>query len=278
MLSETNFCGNIKMKNSEANKRREASLYEWFSDEANYFYCNEAINLGCAPHFHSSWEFIFVAEGRLNVLLDGEEFCVGEGDVLFIPGFVVHRTGEKEKNRCFSFVFGANYKRAFEEEFGKKQFDYILKSKGSETREIFSFVEKRVKEFDSLSLCERYGLIYTFLGAFARLYPLKDGENNRSEKIIVNLLRYLDTHYTENVSVDCVAQKFGYSKNYLSALFNKYTRMRFSDYLNRLRVNEAVRLIEKNGSIGVTEAALDSGFNSLNTFYRAKKKFLSNKK
>ena len=54
--------------------------------------------------------------------------------------------------------------------------------------------------------------------------------------------------------------------------------MRFSDYLNRLRVQEAAKRMEDTDARGITDIALDCGFNSLNTFYRAKKKFLSNKK
>lgn len=259
-------------------KKREPNPYEWFSDDADYFYCREVQNLGCALHFHSSWEFIFVAEGKLKLLLDGEEILAKAGEAVFIPGFVVHYGAGEEKNRCFSLVFGSNYKRAFEEEFGEKQFDYVLENRGDRTEEIFGFLEKCVRNFSSLSRCERCGMIDLFLGAFARLYPLKACENKASEKIIINLLRYLDKHYAENISVESAAEKFGYSKNYLSSLFNKYTGMRFSDYLNRLRVQEAAKRMEDTGTRGITDIALDCGFNSLNTFYRAKKKFLSNKK
>lgn len=116
-----------------------------------------------------------------------------------------------------------------------------------------------------------------FLGAFGRMYPLKEAENQSSDKLIIDLLRYLDKHFTENISVESVAERFGYSKNYLSTLFNKYTGMRFSDYLNRLRIRETVKRME-NSSVGITSVALDCGFNSLNTYYRAKQKFLTNKK
>ena len=266
------------MEKAVKNKKREANPYEWFSDDADYFYCREVQNLGCAMHFHSSWEFIFVAEGRLTLLLDGEEVFAKAGEVLFIPSFVVHYGAAKENNRCFSLVFGSNYKRAFEEEFGEKHFDYVLENRGERTEEIFCFVEKFVRNFALLTRCERHGLTDVFLGEFARLYPLKACENKASEKIIINLLRYLDKHYVENVSVESVAEKFGYSKNYLSSLFNKYTGMRFSDYLNRLRVQEAAKRMEESGTHGVTDIALDCGFNSLNTFYRAKKKFLVKKK
>lgn len=265
------------MKKAGMNKKREANEYEWYSDEADYFYCRDMRDLSCQLHFHSSWEFIFVVEGRLRLLLDGEEYCAKKGDVLFIPGFVVHYAAGTEKNRCFSLVFGSDYKRAFTEEFGEKQFDFILPYIEGRSEEIFRFVEECVKNFKSFSACERFGMTSMFLGAFGRMYPLKEAENQSSDKLIIDLLRYLDKHFTENISVESVAERFGYSKNYLSTLFNKYTGMRFSDYLNRLRIRETVKRME-NSSVGITSVALDCGFNSLNTYYRAKRKFLTNKK
>lgn len=72
------------------------------------------------------------------------------------------------------------------------------------------------------------------------------------------------------------AETFGYSKNYLSFLFNKYTGMGFCDYLSRVRITEAMkRLSDEKNESGVTAIAMECGFNSMNTFYRARQKFIA---
>lgn len=86
-------------------KKREPNPYEWFSDDADYFYCREVQNLGCALHFHSSWEFIFVAEGKRNFLLDGEEILAKAGEAVFYSRVCgALRRGRREESLFFSCV------------------------------------------------------------------------------------------------------------------------------------------------------------------------------
>ena len=56
----------------------------------------------------------------------------------------------------------------------------------------------------------------------------------------------------------------------LSKLFTKYAGMKLTQYINRLRISAAIQLIE-NG-MGVTEAAYESGFQSIRTFNDVYKK------
>ena len=77
-------------------------------------------------------------------------------DRVVVPEIVVHYAAGTEKNRCFSLVFGSDYKRAFTEEFGEKQFDFILPYIEGRSEEIFRFVEECVKNFKSFSACERF--------------------------------------------------------------------------------------------------------------------------
>lgn len=57
-------------------------------------------------------------------------------------------------------------------------------------------------------------------------------------------------------------------------LFNKFTAMSFNDYVNMVRYNKALALLNDNkNAYTVTEIANMCGFGSMNTFYRAKHKF-----
>ncbi|MGN1061847.1 MAG: cupin domain-containing protein, partial [Candidatus Scatosoma sp.] len=156
------------VKNGKKRVRRNADRYEWFSDENDYFRCCEMTNVYAEPHFHGSWEFIFVAEGRLCALLDGEEYRAEAGDVLFIPGFVVHYIPGEEKNRSFSIVFSDSYKKTFDEEYGK-QFDFVLKNQGERSAEIFRLVEACQSRFPSFNACEKHGFADLMLGMLANL-------------------------------------------------------------------------------------------------------------
>ncbi|MGN1052815.1 MAG: helix-turn-helix domain-containing protein [Candidatus Scatosoma sp.] len=188
---------------------------------------------------------------------------------------MVHCIPEVEKNRCFSIVFSGNYRKTFDEEYGKV-FEYLLKNQGEKTAAVFRFVEACLRNFSAFNVCEKHGFADMFLGMLAKIYPLQSEEKKPSERIIVNVLRYIDGHFAQNITVQNVAEKFGYSKNYLSYLFNKYTGMGFCDYLSRARIVAAMQRMEEDiGERNVTEIAMECGFNSMNSFYRAKHRFVA---
>ena len=78
---------------------------------------------------------------------------------------------------------------------------------------------------------------------------------------MLKVLDYIYENYSEELSLPFVASKFGYTTNYFSTLFNKFTAMNFNDYVNWVRYNKAVILLNdsKNGYT-VTEVSNICGF------------------
>ena len=63
------------------------------------------------------------------------------------------------------------------------------------------------------------------------------------ESICQLLEKYLQEHFTQEVSFQELGEKFGFTPEYLGKLFKKYTGETPSKYLTRLRMNEAKRLL-----------------------------------
>lgn len=81
-------------------------------------------------------------------------------------------------------------------------------------------------------------------------------DNNRFEDII----EYINHHFADpNLSVSKIADVFFYRKKYLSSLFIKKTNIKFTNYLNKLRVQHATRLLSDNTRT-VSEIAQACGF------------------
>ena len=80
------------------------------------------------------------------------------------------------------------------------------------------------------------------------------------------VIQYLRRNFNADVSVADAASLVGLSPNYLSALFHKKTGGTISDFLARLRVEEAGRLIREGAS--VTEAAAAVGYADARHFAR----------
>lgn len=81
------------------------------------------------------------------------------------------------------------------------------------------------------------------------------------------VMKYIDTNYMYDISLEQLADVAGYSKYHFSRIFKQYNSMSYLQYINARRTKAAELLLLEPG-ISVTEVAMRSGFKSLTTFNR----------
>lgn len=113
-----------------------------------------------------------------------------------------------------------------------------------------------------------------------------DQKEDRQEKIISKkqqeLFNKINTHVIDHklfldpyLSLETLANSLELSSGYLSFLINNYSSNNFSDYINKLRINQVKQIIKDPEYLNYTivSIGLESGFNSKSTFYKSFKKF-----
>ena len=83
----------------------------------------------------------------------------------------------------------------------------------------------------------------------------------------MDVCNYINDHCTEDLTLEKVAARAGFSKYHFTRLFKQFTNVSFYRYLNQRRIEYAQRLLV-NPQMSVTEASLSSGFGSLSSFIR----------
>lgn len=87
----------------------------------------------------------------------------------------------------------------------------------------------------------------------------KDNESTYIENIYAEkAIRYINSHYKENLTVDEIAQSLGISKGYLHRIFKKTQNTGVLEYINRHRISVIIELI-LNTNISLQEAAYNAG-------------------
>ncbi|MCL1991276.1 MAG: AraC family transcriptional regulator [Defluviitaleaceae bacterium] len=86
-------------------------------------------------------------------------------------------------------------------------------------------------------------------------------------------IRYIQAHYHEAINLPQLCDYLNLNMCYFCVLFKNHTTMTFSQYLNRLRINESKRLLEKTND-SIIEISLSVGFNNHNHFSATFKKFV----
>ena len=87
-----------------------------------------------------------------------------------------------------------------------------------------------------------------------------------SNDLICNILKYIDSHLIEKISVDDLCKEFHYNRFYIMKLFKKEMGVTIIYYINALRIFNSAMQIIQNKDIYFTKIALDNGFISLEYF------------
>ena len=85
---------------------------------------------------------------------------------------------------------------------------------------------------------------------------------------ITRITRYIAQHYREPLSVDAIAAHACLHPTYLMGMFKKLCGVSVWEYLTRLRVSHAQRLLITS-DMKVLDVAMESGFSSVAPFYAA---------
>lgn len=89
-------------------------------------------------------------------------------------------------------------------------------------------------------------------------------------ELILEILQYLNTHYSEDISLSDVADKFYHSKYHVCHLFREQVGITMHDYLALRRIHLVNDLIRRGDPI--SEACFSAGFRNYSNFFRLYKK------
>lgn len=98
-----------------------------------------------------------------------------------------------------------------------------------------------------------------------------DYDDNSGKALIQKSISYMEEHYQENLSLKDISRIIGLSGSYFSYLFKQQTGKNYIEYLNEIRLEEAMKDL-KNSDEKIVVIAQKHGFQNLEYFSRYFKK------
>jgi AraC-like DNA-binding protein len=98
-------------------------------------------------------------------------------------------------------------------------------------------------------------------------------QNHAEPPVITRAKEFIKQHQTEDLSLGQVAKAVNTSTFYFCKMFKKITGLNFTDYLSRIRIENAKNLL-LNPNLRISEIAYEVGFQSLTHFNRVFKRIV----
>lgn len=255
-------------------QKKNIAFYEKKADENKYLYFKKVLCeriVATTAHFHDSIELVFVTKGKCGIHINGTEILLSEGDCAFIDRFDVHYYKYFENSEYYVFLISEKYLNDTNG-FNKKRLSAFLPV--NENYDKIKTVFESISSFwENSNEVFRIGAVNMVLGILSAHYPQKEREYKGEVKVLAEALMYINEHFKENITLSFLCERFGYSKNYFSALFNKFAGMNLREYINRRRIGEFERMKMQYPEISTYVLAEKCGFESVKTFYRAYNKY-----
>lgn len=234
-----------------------------------------------APHLHRQVELVFVLEGQLLATVNGKDFCLHQEEGILIFPNRLHAFSTPAKSRILICIFEETFCPDYRAWFQKSEPEnpsFSLSELSAHSRtalgEILSltadFDLNRKIPFQPRSYAKAY--LSLLLTDFSVLFS-KEASSGSASRVSPDLaleqqlLLYIESHYTENISLKLLAHTFGISTFQISRIFSSRLHTSLPRYINAKRLEHAKDLLAHSGQ-SVTQIALDAGFGSTRTFFR----------
>ena len=103
---------------------------------------------------------------------------------------------------------------------------------------------------------------------------VKSGSSiKRPHLTIDELIFYVKNNYTESFTLENLASKCGFNPSYFSRTFKNKTGLTVFEYINKIRIEKACRLLKRT-DMTVIEIAYSTGYNNISFFNRYFRKLM----
>lgn len=251
-----------------------------------YYYCDLDLSR-VGSHFHDHYEFYFFIDGEVLINIEGVNYTLKNGDIILVPPMIHHNvvicSQKKPYKRFVLWISRAYCEKLLEDssDYGyfihyvQSKKDYVLHNDVIRFNEIQSKVFELIEEQHSelfgketkISLCINDLVLHLNRMLHEQHYPA----NSKTElSLHQNLVRYIEGHLEEELSLETLENKFFVSKYHISHVFKEKFGLSVHQYIVKKRLLACRNAITGDASLG--EICGLFGFKDYSSFYRAFKK------
>ena len=249
--------------------------------EANHF-----VDTAAQPvfyHNHPHYEIFFYLQGHSRIVVEGLDFQPVRGDVLIYPPGIMHRNVHLDTTLPYErFYFFA--RREFLQSISAADYDipgtieqmtrndqYYFHVEEEDLKQLIAMTDEVIEASEdrrpAAKLINRSRMSILLIRALSMMTSRGALPQSEYSRGMSQLIRYINQHAMEPLSLDDLAAAFYSSKYYILREFKKYTGISIHQYLIIRRILIAQELIRQG--VKPKDASAQCGFSDYSSFYRA---------
>ena len=253
------------------------SLFEYQQKKDHLFLTEYVYEIGT---FHYNWhkdlEILVVLKGNVEVCAGDRLYLLSEDDMILINSNEGHATFSKStESVAFLFRMNPDFLEQYLPDYRYLRFElctdvdnryelrYVLLR-----RYMAEMMKARLDEENRDELLFR-SAFYGLLNLLTKQFSKREEKNllgvEKHAMDISQIIRYIEEHYKEKLTLDGVAEYFGYNSSYFSQMFRNSVGINFYEFLTRRRLREAVRELDRTDK-KILDISNDTGFPNLKAF------------
>lgn len=226
------------------------------------------------PVWNAELEILYVLSGSLTCTVNGATYTLSPEDFLVFNPYEIHFTSSKKCRTISMFVFPALLSlrpgQYADERIHCCSTDFTAPTGCySEIRKLFANLFMLFYQENNTNTYHLYSTVLNLLSILEENFSVPRKASASKEQTTTEhmqkIVRYMDEHYMENLTLTDVAKTEFISANYLSHLFRSYLHTSFVQYLRMLRLNHAYSDL-MNTNLSITDIAMQNGFSSTTAF------------
>ena len=236
------------------------------------------------PHSHPKYELYFLADlkGSGKITINGNCYSLKPNTLIIIDQNLIHQTDFSDSLVHERFLLEIDPTLFLNEADQLIHFPVDLFFKQAtgvyplDDDTLSKVANLFMSIYDDSLLMEKYFedlvrlKILEMILILTRFMEEKESAQTRSEQMVIlrPIIKYINEHWADNLSLTQIAEDFYISKSYLARAFKNCTGNTLHHYVNLLRIKQAQRMLLLYENESIEEIARRCGFNSTSYFIR----------
>lgn len=229
-------------------------------------------NYRVQKHWHQPVEIFLVLHGKLDFYINEKQYPLSQRQFILVNSNEIHSIEADEEN----FTLVLQIPRSAFSEYTDEEVILFKSTRYEKDAELIELMEKMYEAYEKKEygyhlkvLSEFYTLLYILVTKYqVREVGQERIRQDRKLEKLSKITNYMRENFREELTLEGVAEKFGFSPTYLSRMFHRYASINYKTYLLNLRVEEGYRLL-LNTDLKISEIAEQCGFPDGRSFSKA---------